>query len=284
MKKLIIMTLLSSISLTASAEGFYGRFWRGERKTSYPELKAYCDDSKTDCFKELINRWLIPATPSYAAEKALTAYAPVLLPKKLQNKYQDEVALILYDSEKKYRELRGDKTNFEGSTYGPIHGDIFEMGVRGTKESSRSLVPQEYKGKIELTGDLKEVSYDIMNTRTDLPGMNGCFKLVERGNLSKESFLIKTTKYLDNIKGSYTQAAYALVTEDYLMIYIFNNNQKKDFETFGLEITWTAPLTELRRTKKKPLRYDTLDYGQAGNLFFKVGTKPGMVDHYRLHL
>ena len=169
---LLLVFLFANSSLAA---GYYGRFWRGERKEAYPALIEYCDDAKADCFVDLINQWLIPATPSYAAEKALRGYAPVLLPEELAKKYQDEFALILYSSEKDYKALRGDKKNLEGSTYGPIHGDIFESGKKGSPLSSRSLVPGKYEGMIELQGALKEVSYEVVPNPDKIPESFGLF-------------------------------------------------------------------------------------------------------------
>lgn len=278
-----LLTLSLFVSFNSFAEGYYGRFWRGEAKNSYPELKKYCDDSKTDCFKELVNRWLIPATPSYAAEEALMAYTPTFLPVELQNEYHDEVALILYTSEEDYRRLRSDRTNIEGITYGPIHTDIFEMGTRGTIESSRSLVPQAFNFKVTLEGELKEVSYDLLGQRGDLINSTGVFELVERGTLTTKEFLSKTQGYAQKLASSNLVGAYILITENYFMTYTFFAGEVFEIEK-DLPSTWTTVLKKITPTQKTPLLYHFIEYGQGANLFFEPGVKPGKVDHYRLHL
>ena len=280
MNKPFILLLL--ISFNSFATGYYGRFWRGESKKSYPELKSYCDDQKLDCFKELVNRWLIPATPSYAAKGSLMAYAPVLLPYSLLDKYHDEVALILYKSEATYRALRNG--DVEGQQYGPIHGDIFETGIRGTKESSRSLVPGYYNGKIELIGKLKEVSYEVINKQNDLINTNGLFQLIERSYMSVTEFLNKADKYIKNLKNSNLAGVYMLINEDYIMTYTFFYNDVYAVNTSGLNVTWQTELKKISPTQRAPLIYDYIDYGEGANLLFTPGVKPGQVDHCRLHL
>ena len=292
--KFLLIGLITLTSFNVMAEGYYGRFWRGEAKTSYPELRNYCDDRHSDCFLELVNRWLIPATPSYAAENALRAYAPVLMPSGLSAKYHDEIALILYESEEVYRELRSNTDNIEGSTYGPIHGDIFEMGEKGTKESSRSLVPTIFEKEVILKGDLAEVSYDILGQRNDLISAEGSFKLFERGELDKEEFLSRVSQYIAKIKlikdSVKLLGAYALVTEDYFMLYLFTdgvlNIEEADLlgAADGLETTWKTKLKKINSTQVFPLLYERIGYGEGANLIFEPGLKPGVADHYRIHI
>ena len=283
MKTLFILLAMVNSEL-AFGDGYYGRFWRGEARKSYPTLRNYCDDRNSDCFIELVNRWLIPATPSYAAEKALMTYAPVLFPKNLQEKYHDEIALILYDSESRYRDLRSDSDNLEGITYGPIHGDIFDMGIKGTRESSRSLVPKIFNGKVHLEGELKEVSYDLTGERLDLINSNGLFQLIERDEINGRDFLTRAESYLNDIKNTKeVVGAFALITENYLMIYIFVNEVREIINPKGISITWETSLKRLNPIQRHPLLYERIGYGEGGNLYFQPGVKPGNADHYRLH-
>jgi len=292
------MLITASLFLSSASAEYYGRFWRGEEKTNYPELAKYCDDTKNDCFVELINRWLIPATPSYAAKDSLMGYAPVLLPKRLNKKYQDEIALILYKSEASYRILRGDKTNKEGASYGPIHGDIFEMGEKNTMASSRSLVPKVYNGVSGFEGPLSEVSYEIKTNGFKVPGAKGSFSLIERGNLTEDQFIIKVGTYLstvyrvlgspNKIKSQF--ALYTLYNKDYLMQYSFHrdwsskNLIKKALKANGLKVEWSTNLKPLKVKSTEPLLYTPIKRGTGGNLVFEPGVKPGQVEHYRLHL
>lgn len=293
--KLLLISMLTLITSTSTfADGYYGRFWRGEAKTAYPELRNYCDDRHSDCFLELVNRWLIPATPSYAAEKALRAYAPVLMPSGLSAKYHDEIALILYESESIYRELRSDDANIEGSTYGDIHGDIFEMGLKGTKESSRSLVPQIFEKEVILSGELVEVSYDILGEKNDLINSEGSFKLFERGEIDQATFQARVQTYIAKIKlikdSVKLTGAYALVTQEYFMLYLFTDAaltvEEADLlgTAEGLETTWKTKLKRINSIQVFPLLYERIGYGEGANLIFEPGLKPGVADHYRIHI
>ena len=287
----ILLTLL--VSVNSFGQGYYGRFWRGKDKVKYPELRNYCDDRNSDCFVELVNRWLIPATPSYAAEKALMAYAPVLPPKKFESKFFDEVALILYSSEMVYRSLRGDKKNIEGASYGPIHSDIFKMGEKGTIGSSRSLVPRAYSDSVVFETYLEEVSYDIYGKQSDLVNAIGNFVIVEKGSFSSSEYQIKVEHYISKLKKYKKEmemlGSYILVNKKYFMQFNFSKS-KKGLEELsimrkkvGFKDTWITPLKKLKSIQSSPLLYERISYGEAGSLVFKPGTKPGTVDHYRLH-
>ena len=288
--KALVVTFIILLSANSFASSFYGRFWRGEEKTNYPELRNYCDDRTSDCFVELINRWLIPATPSYASQKALRAYAPVLLPKNLKSKYHDEIALILYSSEANYRALRNDKSNIEGSTYGPIHQDIFAMGQEGNKASSRSLVPKVFTKSIKLEGNLKEVSYDIKGTQADLIGAQSDFVLVDRSYLTVYEFKKNIRKYMRSVKrNKKIIGSFILITKDYFMQYNFASEindlhglvslRKK----LSLKDKWIAKLTSIKPIQSNPLLYERITYGEGANVSFNPGEKIGKVDHYRLH-
>ncbi len=293
MKRIFALCLLV-LAPSLFADGYFGRFWRGMEKGTYPTLRKYCDDRHSDCFANLVNRWLIPATPSYAAKDTLMAYAPVLLPKKYPGIFR-EVALILYKDEASYKKLRSDKENLEGSTYGPIHGDIFEMGKKDAQISSRSLVPIPFEGRMELKNSdnkLREVSYDLLNTREDLISAKAGFFIVERGEMKEKKFLAKVEKAIADIKGLaklvQIRAVYTLATTDYLMVYVFSDDVtgvKATAEIFGdnsLKIGFGRDLIPLEKLTGDPLLYTKLRYGQGGNLQFEPGKKPGTAYHYRL--
>ncbi len=307
-RSLFVFLFVFSTFSTAYSDGYYGRFWRGEEKKAYPELREHCDDRTTDCFVELINRWLIPATPSYAAKEALVAYAPVLLPRQLKEKYQDEVALILYDSKESYHRLRSDSENIEGSTYGPIHGDIFESGEECSMASSRSLVPREFDDELNLgiggkkCMNLQEVSYDLLGERNDLIRSYGTFILIERTTESVEVFQERVLGVLNDVhslknsrarergyRTRYLTGAYVLVTEDYMMAYMFSDTTlgqawvRNRIKEQNLTVSWQVLLKEIEATRTNPLLYERIETGEGANLQFEPGVKPGTVDHYRLH-
>ena len=278
----ILLTLFSLASIPTLADGNYARLWRGEAKTQYKSLKDHCDDKTNDCFLEFVNQWIIPATPSHTAEKALLSYTPVLLPKNLQSNFHDSIALNIYSSEKDYNKLRSDQNSIEAKTYGPIHADVFELGILGSKKSSRIIIPIPYQNKITLIGNLKEVSYDIIGKKNELISSAGFFKIIERKEQNKNEYIKNINNYLTKIKETKTtKAAYSLITEEHTMIYIFN---EKDIMPENLLITWSTKLKKLQRRQSSPLLYEKINYGEGGNIQFKIGEKPGSVDHYRLHL
>ena len=292
MKSIIIFLQFAFCFESAFSNGYYGRFWRGYEKQNYSDLRNYCDDRHSDCFLELINRWLIPATPSYAAKTALMSYAPVLLPIDLKNNFHHEVALILYDTEEKYRTLRSDRSNIEGSTYSPIHRDIFEMGTKGQANSSRSLVPIPFSSKIELKKPLNEVSYDLLNQKNDLINSRATFFIFRPNTPGTKLFLTNLEKAFSEIQDEQARlrllGAYALVTTDYVMIYIFEKTDKtykfleKLAPKYALKKIWHTNLKQLHPIQSNPLLYERIGYGEGGNLNFTPGSKPGLADHYRL--
>ena len=250
----LVALLLSSQSF---AKGHYGRFWRGEEQASFPKYEKLCDNSKKDCFEYFVNQWLIPATPSYAARDALTGYAPVILPKSLSDKYQDEFALILYSTQEDYDILRGNKVDpnteqiepstedllikVEGKYYGPIHGEIFDSKTlvhdfsdpkeRDIKRS-RSLIPKEYSGMVVLEGPMKDVSYDLFSNAADIPNLSGAFFIKERSkNLDPGEFSKELSKALNEVKKQRSklglEAAYVLANQDYITGYFFFDEDSK---------------------------------------------------------
>lgn len=296
MRRIVFLSsLLLLIATTqASAAGYYGRFWRGEEKKAYPQLRNYCDDRASDCFLELVNRWLIPATSSYAAQDALVAYAPVLMPLALKPRYADEIALILYRSEAEYRQLRSDATNLEASSYSPLHDDLFEMGLKDTPASSRSLIPVAYQPPgFQLQGPLQEISLDLFGDATDLIHAKGQFVLIEKDKLSSAELLKHSQAYFESLQknrqSQSIRAVYALLTPDYLMLYHFIDPQQ-DFKALdqlrreaGLHDSWHTPLQSIKPIQTRPLLYERIGYGEGANLWFEPGQKPGQADHHRLH-
>jgi hypothetical protein len=293
MKNILILCLLI-VAPSLLADGYHARFWRGMEKDSFPTLRKYCDDRHSDCFAELINRWLIPATPSYAAKDTLMGYAPVLLPKKYPGLFR-EIALIVYSDEASYRKLRDDKENIEGSTYGPIHGDIFDMGTYGEEVSSRTLVSIPFTGSLKLENvdnKLAEVSYDLLNTKTDLVASTAGFFIVERAEMQNKKFAEKVEASLTNLQELADlvniRAAYVLAAKDYVMVYVFSENiigvnaSAEVFGDDGLKIGFGTNLKPLEKLEGDPLLYTPLRYGEGGNLQFEPGTKPGTAYHYRL--
>ena len=307
---MVIGFLLSGL---AHADGYYGRFWRGEEQKNFGKYVLFCDEAAPDCFEYFVNQWLIPATPSYAARDALVGYAPVLLPRALKEKYQDEFALILYSDQNAYACLRGrssctnplpEKTaedrliKKEGLVYGPIHGEIFDMTTVDGHEPngraikrSRSLVPVPFSGKIELQGAMHEVSYDLLDERADIPVLNGKFVIRERKkSVSVRDYLASLESQLQNLKErtpKQLKAYYILITEDYYSAYIFykaelNTQQwlmheaKLDQTTLQ---TFETKLKKLVPQESTPLVYDFIEPGEGGNLLFTPGEKPGTSDH-----
>src|SRR5207248_1713209 len=65
-----------------------------------------------------------------------------------------------------------------------LHSDVFEIGVKNTPASSRSLVPTAYAGIVDLglnddKRPLKEISYDILNRPVDWQKGHSYFRVLK---------------------------------------------------------------------------------------------------------
>lgn len=193
----VLATFLLGSAFSASAEGFHYRFWRGDRISGMT----------AETFRDGLREVFVPATLKQGVGKGLLAYQPVLLAKDHSPKLPDEVALVTYASEEEYKRLRATP---EGKAYGELHWDYF------TRETSRSLVPEAFRGKAEAGK-----AYDLLLGKPDWSRGTSVFSVrLRREEVSEEKFLAALAESLARIQRtppSGLRAHLALVTGDYVM-------------------------------------------------------------------
>ena len=143
MKTLLMMISLLVIAQQAQAAHYY-RFWRGHIA---PKMTA-------EKFVKGLNEIFIPETVEQGRGHGLISYLPVLIDQKSSiSEFPDELALVVYESEEKYQEIRKMP---RGSNYQKMHWDYFD------KSNSRSRVPERFTGDVEV-----EDAYDLLQSNSD---------------------------------------------------------------------------------------------------------------------
>lgn len=286
----------------------YHRFWRGVRRQVWnPELVAHFRDRREaipcaegrsptdpmpfdqDDFECLVNTWLIPATPSYAAATSLQAYMPVLPSRDHPPFVHDEIAVITYGDEAEYKRLRS-VGGPEGESYGPLHMDVFGSERDGIR--SGSMVPQPYAGRVEFTEVKGEMAacYDLFSGRPNWREGATRVRILKRSGGTSAEDRAALQADLDRVQASRDLDGYlVLIGRDTIIDYAHAASARAfralpwgpgtDGPHQLIESFDTVPL---ERQVEDPLAYTNLRYGQAGNLRFTPGVKPGKVRHYRL--
>ena len=219
-----IFTIFLILSSTAQA-AMYGRFWRGTKKETKNGLK-YSDKS----FIEDLNKVFLKATVDTGSGKGLVSYIPAL-PK--DGIFPDEIALVLYSSEKAYRDLRETE---KGQAYQTLHFDYFE------KEKSKSLAPEPYVGKIEA-----EHAYDFFGSDAAWNAATGTAYLYYFSKTNPEEMRPFFERY--HSESHDVISAFALVAADYSIVYALRSKKAKAPKG-AVKIRFAG----LAQIKKKPLK------------------------------
>lgn len=140
MKTFVVVSLL----FTLNAQASYHRFWVGYKK---PEVSA----AK---FSKGLNTVFFQKTIQTGKGKGLLAYQPYLIKK--NDIFPDEIALVTYESEAKYLEIRA---TAEGKAYGEMHWDYF------VKEKSKSTVSEAFNDALVIDAAY-ELNPDFKNFQT----------------------------------------------------------------------------------------------------------------------
>lgn len=292
MRFLVLVTLFFAVAAPAADAPYY-RFWRGMKREYHVKdsgkkdaegFRIFEEDKTrpmtTKEFRDLINEWLIPATTSCCAESSLVAYMPLLTEEgKKPASIPDEIALIVYSSEDAYKKTRADKKNIEAYTYGPLHGDVFDMA------KSNSLVPTAYAGKVDLN---PAAAYDVLSTPVDWQKGYTFVRIAllnQKANLERHLSDVKANAAKLNLMGYVV-----LVTKDYIVEYqnwLERAAWKAHYHRASMPETKPVlemVASELKQTPgKDPLRYDPLSFEKAGTVIFTPGKKPIPAQkHHRL--
>ncbi len=96
MFKLIIILPIFLFSTAAFSKNYY-RFWRGH----------IAQEMSEENFVKGLNKIFIPETVEQGRGHGLNAYMPVMITRdSVAKEFPDELALVVYDSETKYKEIR----------------------------------------------------------------------------------------------------------------------------------------------------------------------------------
>lgn len=289
--RFVLLACFITVTLQASETPYY-RFWRGVKrqvqvkdsgKKDGEGFKIFVDDPSwpmtENDFKNLINAWLIPATTSCCAQSSLVAYLPALLPNgEKPNGLHDEVALIVYSSEEAYKRTRADKTNEEAYTYGPLHGDVFDMA------KSSSLIPTAFSGNLDLS---KDIAFDVLSGPVDWQNGFTTFRVAlinETATIQNHLTQVKTKAKQWDLTGYVI-----LLTKQYAIEYhhwvdraawkahyhkAFLPNAKPYLELIAKDLT---------QVEGNELRYSPLNFKEVGSVRFIPGKKPvPSQTHHRL--
>ncbi len=138
MKKIIVIALIIS---TTTSYASYGRLWVGHKKK----------DISAATFLNGLNQIFFRDTIEVGKGRGLTSYQPYIT--KMDNDVPDELALVIYESEAKYRQIRSTP---EGERYSALHWKYFE------KDISKSTVSIPFEGKM-VEGQALELRPDFQN-------------------------------------------------------------------------------------------------------------------------
>lgn len=128
--KTILLTLIIAVT-TSSANASFNRFWVGHIKKDITAAQ-FLNGLNSTFFRDTIN---------LGKGKGLLSYQPYITA--MSANLPDEIALVVYESEEKYRAIRNTP---EGERYSAAHWDFFE------KDLSKSTVTVPFEGKFEMNG------------------------------------------------------------------------------------------------------------------------------------
>ncbi len=126
--KNLFLTIILSVSVT-SAHASFNRFWVGHKKKDITAAQ----------FLNGLNATFFRDTIVLGKGKGLLSYQPYIT--RMSADLPDEIALVVYESEEKYRTLRNTPA---GERYSAAHWDFFE------KDQSKSTVSVPFEGTLAI--------------------------------------------------------------------------------------------------------------------------------------
>lgn len=199
--------MLSSRALPAEepSDSGFCRFWRGFRK----------DGSSAAEFQKRLATEFMPATVATPGKFGLRAYLVVLPPEDHPAFVPDEIALVIYGSEAKYREMN---SNPEGKKYQESHWDVFQRGPSG------SLVPQPFSGSV---GELPEkgLAFDLLEKPVDWQAGHSLFIMsFRRPGIGTSDFGNNISMYIRSMRAAFPacglRGCLVLVTDQSVMTFM----------------------------------------------------------------
>lgn len=160
----MMILLILAPFLLGNASASYHRFWIGYRT---PEVTSAQ-------FSKGMNEVFFQKTIKSGKGKGLIGYQPYLIKK--NDIFPDEIALVTYESEAKYQEIRATP---EGKAYSEMHWDYF------VKEKSKSIVSEPLKDALGI-----DASYEL----------NPEFKDIQTAHTAVYFYVIKNPERLVSLK------------------------------------------------------------------------------------
>lgn len=122
------MLILAILLVSGNSHASFNRFWVGDKKK----------EVKTADFLNGLNKTFFKDTIVVGSGRGLLSYQPYVT--SMDNDVPDELALVSYESEEKYKAIRSTP---EGERYSALHWDYFQ------KDTSKSTVTEAFKGDLE---------------------------------------------------------------------------------------------------------------------------------------
>jgi Na+-transporting NADH:ubiquinone oxidoreductase subunit NqrA len=232
--KTIITILL--ITLTNNSYASFNRFWVGHKKK----------DVATSTFLNGLNKTFFKDTVNVGKGRGLISYQPYIT--QMKSNIPDELALVVYESEEKYKAIRSTP---EGQKYSDLHWDFFE------KETSKSTVTKPF------TGELSEGSAYELNPAYN--GWQSAITTVVIYSRSSDTDLVGLAKSFGELKNdSSIENSLLLITKEWIIEYRLQKSDKSKFTKLPLKV---IEMTKLQSNSLDSLK-NTVGFGEGVNFKF----------------
>ncbi len=228
MKYLVLFLFLF---LTTAEAATFNRLWIGAKKKDVPLTKFMND----------LNQIFFGKTIDVGMKKGLLAYQPYIT--KLTHQLPDEVALVTYESEEKYKAIRSTP---EGEAYSAMHWDYFD------KEVSKSTVTIPFSNAVAV-----EIAYEIWPNFKDWQKGDTYLTFYKRPEqLSSMTLIIQNLMKDKSINNS------VIMIKDKFVIEYRSMKKGDAFHPLNLKILESAKLTQSAANKL------TVSFGEGLNVQF----------------
>lgn len=222
--------------LVNNSHASFNRFWVGSKKK----------DVTTPAFLNGLNKIFFKDTINVGKGRGLLSYQPYIT--EMKNNVPDELALVIYESEEKYKAIRSTP---EGQKYSDLHWGFFD------KESSKSTVSQPF------TGELHEgYSYELNPVFKEWQTTNTTVVIYSRVT---DTDLIGLAKKFGELKNNVSiENSLLLITKEWIIEYRMQKNDKSKFTKLPLRV---IEMTHLQSHSIDSLK-DSIGFGEGVNFKF----------------
>lgn len=186
--KSVFFLLFFIITTTSNSYASFNRLWVGFKKK----------EVTTASFLNGLNKTFFKDTIEVGKGRGLISYQPYVT--NMNSDIPDELALVIYESEEKYRQIRATP---EGEKYSALHWDYFE------KDISKSTVAQPFTGTL-VEGQASELNSSFVDwqkgftyvaiysrdQRTNIAELTQAFNRLKENKDINNSILLITSKWI----------------------------------------------------------------------------------------